>query len=260
MEYTFNATALGLGGFVERGNDTSIIPSLGSVVLAPTGGEGSAEVINYHRDDISVASLQTRVGGFKVGPHVFSTYSDILINRLNVFNRIQVASLQITMNSTRDMRDVAHPEARFQIRASYTGIVVDGEELVPHLDLEICSCETYEEFLEKATANPKLLDTSDEDALTAVGQRLGDRRDPVPFRGRIVHRVDTRLKNDKNKVDVDGLGELRVGELLLKPGRRRANLLRFDFGSDLEDPNAITGGAMVMASGEGNGTPIWPGK
>jgi hypothetical protein len=257
MDYAFNATALGLGGVIERGHATTIIPSLGSIVLSPTGGEGSSEIRNYDCNDISFSTMQTRVGGYRVAAGLYSTYSDILISNLNVFNRIRVGLMQLTLTST---RKVDQPEPRFEIRASYRGVSVDDEEVIPELDMDMCSYETYEQFLRSAQETPALIAeklNQTVDAVTALT------KEPAPVvRGSIISNIakpmGSKLAHRRNNVHVPGLGKLVFGELLLKQGRRRVNLLRLEIGDPTLESAVMDSGSVVMASGEGNGTPVWP--
>ncbi|MEA2464440.1 MAG: hypothetical protein QOJ98_2187, partial [Acidobacteriota bacterium] len=53
VEYTFNASALGVGGFYDRDGRRFTIPSLASVALAPTGGEGTATVQDHNQHGIA---------------------------------------------------------------------------------------------------------------------------------------------------------------------------------------------------------------
>ena len=262
MEYAFNATALGLGGVIERGRTTTIIPSMGSVVLPSTGGEGSAEVRNYDSPEISFSTLQTRVGGYRVAEDLFSAYSDILISNLNVLDRIRVALMQLTLTSTRQA-DPSQPEARFEIRASYRGVRIDDEEVVPQIDLEMCAYETYGQFIRAAEQQPREIASKLDLNLEAVSEVA--RGTVSVVRASVVSdvgkRTGSQLSHRKNKVDVPGLGRLHFGELLLKQGRRRVNLLRLDFGDPtLEGFGQAQGGTLIMAAGEGNGTPVWPDK
>jgi hypothetical protein len=183
MEYAFNASALGLGGIIERGRTTTVIPSLGSVVLPSTGGEGSAEIRNYDCNDISFSTLQTRVGGYQVASDLFSTYSDILISNLNVFSRIRVGIMQLTLTSTRQVNS-EQSEARFEIRASYRGVSIDDDEIIPQLDMDMCSFETYGQFLQQALQSPSLIaEKLDQDVESVTAMT----RQPSPVvRGSIV--------------------------------------------------------------------------
>jgi hypothetical protein len=259
MEYAFNATALGLGGVIERGRKTTIIPSLGSVVLPSTGGEGSVEIHNYDRDGISFTTLQTRVGGYRVAQDLYSTYSDILITNLSVLDRVRVALMQLTLTSTRPA-EPDQQEARFEMRASYRGVRVDDDEIVPQIDVEMCGFETYGQFLRAAQEQPERIASKLDQAVEAVHDVA---RGNVPLvRGAIVADIakqrGSSLAHNRNRIDVPGLGRLRFGELLLKHGHRRINLLRLDLGDPTLESHSTSGGTIVMASGEGNGTPVWP--
>jgi hypothetical protein len=69
-------------------------------------------------------------------------------------------------------------------------------------------------------------------------------------------------------LNVPGLGKIFFGELLIKRGRRRLNLLRFEFAPPPADrpdlaalsPHRADSGMLSIASGDGNGEPIWPRK
>lgn len=260
MDYAFNATALGLGGMLEHGGRTTIIPSLGSVVLPPTGGEGSAEIRNFDCDGVALGTLQTRVGGYRVAPGLYSTFSDILISNLNLFGRVRFGLLQLTLTSTRHTENPAAPEVRFEVRASYRGVRIDDEEVLPELDAEMCGCETFGQFLQKAQDDPNRMAEKLEQKVEAV-TALARATSPV-VRGSIVANVCTprgsRLMQNRNRLDVPGLGRIRFGEMTLKPGHRRVHLFRLDFGDPTLESTGTDGGSLIVGSGEGNGTPVWP--
>jgi len=69
--YVFNASAIGLGGILTSPK-RKIIPSLASVALAPTGGEGSSVVENYDEGGIAFDKAQSTVWGSSRG-NIFST-------------------------------------------------------------------------------------------------------------------------------------------------------------------------------------------
>jgi hypothetical protein len=266
MEYAFTATALGLGGAIERGQHTTLIPSLGSVVLPSTGGVGTSEIFNYRSDEVSFSMMQTRVGGSRIAEGLYSAYSDILMRDVNLFNRVFIRQMQLTLTSTRRVVEGEQGEARFEIRASYGGVKIDQDEVIPELDLEMCSLETYGQFLQLAAAEPQRIaakidqDSPESEHLTGIATMVQPRPVPPVVRGSIVQNVQApeALCNRRNKLDVPLLGTLHFGELLLKQGRRRVNLLRLDYGDRTLEATTGNGGSIVMASGEGNGTPIWP--
>jgi hypothetical protein len=260
MDYAFNATALGIGGVREHAGVTTIFPSLGSVVLPSTGGEGSSDVLNYNSNGISFGSMHTRVSGARVTEKLFSTTSQIQMSYLNLFGRVRVNQLRLTLTSTRRV-DKDDEEARFEVHASYGGVIIDDEEVIPQLDIDMCSFETYADFLQAARRNTAAIAEKLEEPVDAVKEMVARPVPPV-VRGSIVadvkKRRDTRLAGRRNKVHVPGLGKVQFGELILKQGRRRINLLRLDFGDRLQEGPETDNGSLVIASGEGNGTPIWP--
>lgn len=260
MDYAFNATALGLGGVRESDGVTTIFPSLGSVVLSSTGGEGSSEILNYNRDGISFGAMQTRVSGSRVSDTLFCTTSDVRLSYVNLFGRLRVNQMRLSLTSTRHL-DREEDEALFEVQASYRGVVIDDEELIPELDVEMCSLQTYDQFLQEATENAAhIAEKLEQDEQTV--REMATRRVPPIIRGSIVADIrkseNSRLIHRRNRVHVPGLGQVKFGELLLKQGRRRINLLRFDFGDHLQETHTSEHGSMVMGSGEGNGMPIWP--
>ncbi|HEX7828319.1 MAG TPA: hypothetical protein VF787_01625 [Thermoanaerobaculia bacterium] len=260
MEYAFNATALGLGGAIERGHNTTLIPSLGSVVLPSTGGVGTSEIFNYRSDEVSFSMMQTRVGGSRIADGLYSAYSDILMRDVNLFDRVFVRQMQLTLTSTRRVVEGEQGEARFEIRASYGGVRIDEDEVIPELDLEMCSLETYGQFLQIASEEPERIAEKLDQPPTQVTAMVQPRPIPPVVRSSIVQKVHSPevLCNRRNKLHVPGLGALHFGELLLKQGRRRVNLLRLDYGDIMQEGPGGDGGSIVMASGEGNGTPVWP--
>jgi hypothetical protein len=272
-DFMYNASALGLGGVIDNADGTrTIISSLASVALAPTGGEGCAVVENYsHCSGISFSRAESRVVGYETADEQHTTYTDIFVTGLSVFERFKVALMQVTMTSTHNATDT---DSTFDLRAMYRGIEVDGEEIIPAIDFELCSASTYDDFANRMLNR---YSTAEQFAVkeTELTEALVQRR--APFVGSIVTGLHARDKslvpNGKgNKLFVPGIGTVRFGEFLVKPGRRRINLLRFTFGNLQmhEQPmngramllNDSTtsggGGSLTVGSGDGNGVPVWP--
>lgn len=298
MEYTYNASALGAGGVIERatefGRKRTLIPSLASVALSPGGGEGSSVQTNFHSEELAFLRAETRVAGYPIGRNVFTTYTDVYVTGLRVFDKLNIALLHATVTSTRDFTDPDDDHSEFTMHASFRGIEVDGVEVAPVVDVDLVECRRYEDF-------EKLLQTRTAAAavkggpITTLDARFGadsaeKRRQLLalvaerkPVQGSLVERVDHKgtLSRTAHKVFVPGVGTLRLGELMLKPGRRRLNLLHIAVGKDEtmlmqdespkkrraarsamkmmeEDPNDPLNGTIVIASVEGNGTPVMP--
>jgi hypothetical protein len=273
-EYTFNASALGVGGYFVRDGKRVLVPSLASVALAPGGGEGWSRVVNYDQDDISFTHAESRVAGYESSPRRFTTYSDILITNLSVWGTFKVAMLHATVTSSRDID--ADDEADFHLQATYRGVEVDGEEIVPELDVDICRGSRYAQMaLAEAEQLDALESASQGDAARSDEEhlRIAERRRKAIQRGEPIR--STLLRDlvkarpaehlgraGKNVLLVPQFASVHFGELLVKPGRRRVNLLRFDFSPRFVgfaakelNPNS---GTLTVGSGDGNGDPVWP--
>ncbi|HEY0157171.1 MAG TPA: hypothetical protein VGF28_07790 [Thermoanaerobaculia bacterium] len=285
-DYTFNASALGVGGYFVRDGKKVLVPSLASVALAPGGGEGWSRVTNYDQDDISFTHAESRVAGYATSPRRFTTYSDILITNLSVWSTFQVAMLHATVTSTRDLD--SDDEAQFHLQATYRGVEVDGCEIIPELDIDICHASRYQALAEAETA---LLD-SRRAATTEQVEALARRRKAMqrgePIRTTLLRDLQKGRRGEhlgkagRNVLVVPNFASVHFGELLVKPGRRRVNLLRFDFGTRLpafaegdiagfaaEGSDTVltefatralsqNSGTLAVGSGDGNGDPVWP--
>lgn len=282
MEFTYNASALGAGGIIQRGNETTIIPSLASVALAPTGGEGSAEVTNYNTPNIGFTRAWTFVRGAQIGrSKIFTTQTQVRVTNLRLFDQLFIGSMEATVTSTRGFQGPEDHE--FELLATYETVIVNGQLVAPRIDVSVHGLKRYDQL-------SQLLDAPPPEAIpegisaAAYRQGLAERfnaatpekltellQQSKPVQGSLIHRVDGDPEAKHHKVFIPGLGTARFGELMIKPGRRRVNLLRIAFGVDerlsflanpgetveLEDTPGL-GGSMTFASVEGNGSPIGP--
>lgn len=293
MEFTYNASALGAGGVIERitpsGRKRTLIPSLASVALCPTGGEGSSTLTNYDTEELAFLRAETRVAGYPLGKDIFTTYTDVYITGLRIFDTLSVALLHATVTSTRNLNDPDDDHSEFTLHASFRGVEVRGVEVAPVLDVDLCDCRRYEDF-ERLLQNRKAIAVkggppntlevrfgADTDEKRRELMQLVKERKPV--QGSVVEKVEGGpITRTAHKLFVEGLGTVNFGQLMLKPGRRRLNMLNIAFGEDQttrmgeneaprkrralrsmqEDPGSGTSGSMVLASVEGNGTPVSP--
>ncbi|HYO75481.1 MAG TPA: hypothetical protein VE010_03375, partial [Thermoanaerobaculia bacterium] len=179
---------------------------------------------------------------------------------------------------------------------------IDGYEVVPEIDIHTCGAD-YRTLLKKALA-----ELPDADRNLSVASRRDALERGEPIRDTIVKGLkqngerNVALRNEANHViAAPGFGTIHFGELLVKRGRRRVNLLRFDFGdrhdrgpkkkyqlhSDQQHAETYTvdadqlndetpehrmmflaqtssmrpdSGSLTIASGDGNGEPVWPGR
>jgi len=262
--YSFNASAIGLGAVLKSDGIPTVIPSLASVALAPTGGEGSSVVENYNHLGISFTRAESRVFGAQVSDDIYITQSDVYITNLNIRDRLRIAVMALTLSST---RNVTEPDSMFDVRVTYRGISVDDAEVVPHLDLGLCEAPRYSDVLtmlnEDRPGYAELFGIQE----TTLQNVIADPSPSEPLSGTLVKNLSVppgiELVCSGHKVAVPGVGLAHFGEFLFKPGRRRVNLLRISFGDTpvSQFANAVLatggdeGGDLTAGSAEGNGTP-----
>jgi hypothetical protein len=283
--YHYNASALGLGGVLEYDRGvTKIVPSLASVALADSGGEGFGEITNYDRDGVSFSHASCHVMGYDSAYKTFTTSSEVIVTNLNLFDRVKATILQTSICSTREVDGSNTTESpdmtSFSMHSMIRGLTVDGVEVIPQFDLELCRWPTYAEFDKKYAKR-----------LGAPAKSLaGPVANAQPIRASFVKALDYgRLGRSQSfKLPVSKFGTIHFGELVVKPGNRHVNLLRIEFDSMLrvqdgrpvaqrrvrsgaapQDAPAAAddvataapsprGGTMTMLTLTGNGVPSWP--
>lgn len=278
--YTFNASAIALGGVVNNPSRT-MIPSLASIALAPTGGLGTTVVTSYNRDGVKFDTAYSSVRGEMIAEDVYSTVAEVAIDNLTIFDALHADALRATVRSRRDLTTGDDAEITFQ--AEYSGLFVHGSEIAPELDLQLFEkSPTYAKFLDEVTeVGPDGHKKAKESYRTRFEWQDGDvipsPQDlaPKPLRASV---AKPQLPYCPGyKLSVPKFGKIRLGEVVLKPGRRRLSLLQIDFNKDEGNTGQIqmqplalmagggstshtfpNSGTMTIASVEGNGTPIWP--
>jgi hypothetical protein len=87
MSFVYHANALAFGG-VLRNPCCDVLPSTGSVVLSPSGGEGSETIRNFnYKGIITFDEASVYVGGSKRGKFR-NTISTVSIRNLNILNML----------------------------------------------------------------------------------------------------------------------------------------------------------------------------
>lgn len=217
----------GNGFAVAEGN----LSTIGSVALSPVGGGGSNIVLDYDDGMVRFAEAVSTVRGDSNRARA-TTVVTIDIRDISIGGRVHIDRL-VTKITCRHPHDA--PEANISFEGTEVqNLTVDGVPQTVALDL--ASYDALPTFA----------------LLTASGV--------VPKQGVVYDQIG-------NSVEVEGLGTLHFGEVLIKHGWRQMNLLRVDLKAERADGDrflirADDGSAspkkIVLASGEGNGTPIWP--
>ncbi len=261
--YAYNASAAALGGVITRKGRSTVVPTIGSVSLSMAGGEASNSVENYYRDDISFAHAQTRVSGYSTSvrgsrlSRRYLTYADVLITKLQVFDRMKINFMQATVMSERvietgnPLLELVPDLSRFSIRLFYHGVEIDGEEVVPDVDLELCHAGTYADFLRLLPSRmDELPDDTQEffgalsgesreveapDEILTVGKGRRPQNPPVnvpllSLRGNGRDKDKEMVKG--NRVHVPRFGRARFGDAIVKPDRQRVSLISLTLDSN----------------------------
>jgi hypothetical protein len=92
MSFVYNANALAFGGALKK-PCCDIIPSQASVVLAPSGGEGSHTIRNFnYKGIVTFDEASVYVAGSQNGPYR-NTVATALIRNLNLMNMVHIELL-----------------------------------------------------------------------------------------------------------------------------------------------------------------------
>jgi len=267
-EYNFHANAIGVGGTLTFGGRRVTIPSAAASVLSPAGGEGYAVAEAYDANGVAFTRAESRVVGAEIGDGIFYTYADVMVTNFTVFDRLNIPRLRIAMMNAQmtSVRNVEMPESQFEVRLSYRGIAIDGVEIEPAIDIDLCGASTFAEVTEALNRDPEgavrrfgeTAVANAENTRTLEGSLVKSLHGPD---GAVVHGCALRVPN---------VGLARLGEFSFQPGDRKLRLLRlklksgpfalaFSTGAAANEADAESGGGdegdIVSGALEGNGTP-----
>jgi hypothetical protein len=171
MSFVYHANALAFGAMITK-PCCEVIPSLGSVVLAPSGGEGSAIVGKFnYKGIISFDEASVYVAGSQKGCYR-NTVATVQIRNLNLFNVIRVETLCTRVTSEhvaideKEHSPCGEPSFTFE-GSALEGVRIAGRRVDVKLDTSVFSrYRTHSGFV-KAFAG----DTIAEDQLIGVESR-----------------------------------------------------------------------------------------
>jgi hypothetical protein len=277
--YVFNASAIGLGGILTSPK-RKVIPSLASVALAPSGGEGSALVTNYNEDGVAFDRAETRVWGSSPDGRIYATRADVVVNNLNVFEQLKVESMWASVTSIREVLENGDVlDRKFTFQAEFLGVRVNGTEIEVPVDTAVFDNNaSYADFV-KALGSDEMADyraligmNPENTKSLARSPKTKGEDDALNPRTICCTAVSPKGKSGFH-LPVEGLGTAHLAEALIKPGRRRLTLLRLELpahampniGSDgaamrnIMLTRSVGGdGSMTIGSVEGNGTQTIP--
>lgn len=312
MGFSFHANTLAFGGQVEPAGSTrpKYLASEASVTLPPTGGIGEAVSGPYDNEGVSYLGARSYVTGSAVGRDAFNTYASVTVTELDIQGRIQAQVLNTTVTSM-NRRDASGciGESRIWFDANIIGLVIDGHLIEVDFNPEpFRRWGTFDEFVR---AFPNMPPDEAKGLIDAYNWPIEECTDPASGKYQIPSRCSTGIRASLLRsttpalapgeingitrrgftIEVAGFGLIHLGEVLLKAGRRRMNLMRVELNKTFDDkvmvsaplaesggaprlvasgmdaaPDLIAavpelgggGGTYTFASGEGNGTDFVP--
>ena len=316
MAFAFHANTLAFGGQIDEPGNTKVLPSQASVTLPPTGGFGEASTGRVVQDDITFESSRSTVTGSTALDHdgntTYFTFANVSVYQLDIGGRIQAAVLNSTVTSKNQREDDYVGESRISLGAEIVGLVIDGHAIDVDFDPEPFRRHgTFSEFVSSFTTKTEeevkaFAEASNwplADCVTVVEENGVEtkkfhipRRCTTGIRASLLRSTTPLLTPGEipgitrrgYTIEVAEFGLIHLGEVLLKAGRRRINVLRVELNKTLDGtpmvraalpdaggeprlaaaafrgaPEPFTlvgagGGGYTFASGEGNGTDFLP--
>ncbi|HEY4642361.1 MAG TPA: hypothetical protein VII75_13525 [Thermoanaerobaculia bacterium] len=270
--YVFNASAIGLGG-VLTSPKRKVIPSLASVALAPTGGEGVGIVTNYDDGDgITFDRAETHVFGTSNGDGTYTTVADVMVNNLSVFNQLQVQAMRASVTSIRQVIDGMVFDRKFTFQAEYLGVYLNGQEMDLPVETKVFDDNpSYDDFVKALGTDEmadyrKLIGLDNAQAKSLVRSARAEDSATADSRTICCTAISPKCHAGFH-VPVKGVGTAHLAEVLVKQGRRRLTLLRLELeprelphvGIAIKESKGLSNnGSMTVGSVEGNGTYTLP--
>jgi hypothetical protein len=281
--FTFNASAVGFGGVVTTPRRKAL-SSVASAVLPPTGGQDSALEEDYRSDGVYFNRAYTSVyGTTSPDKRKFTTKTEISITGLRLFDVLEVDSMSASLTSVRTEIPAMDPDEEpfidesFTVNASIEGVRVNGCEIPTPADCDFfADKQSYASFTDYVHHR----DTQFEELRNRFAWDRVPRRDAEVVRCSFLRPATDiappdpsfGITRDANVIRVPGFGDIFLGEMLVKRGMRRLNLVRLELNKTPAarpaalafNAEAVTSddggdsGSFASGSGEANGTPTYP--
>lgn len=274
MSFSFHANTLAFGGQIEQGGRTKYLPSEASVTLPPGGGIGEVVSGPVDREGISFRSSRSYVSGKSFNDTVYTTYANVMVHDVDIEGRIQVQVMNTSVTSVNRRDDYGCTgESRISFDVNMVGLVIDGHLIEVEFNPEpFRRHATFAEFVDSFQQMPadqaeELIEAFNwpiEECRTLHCGPNGDetryhvpRRCSTGIRASLLRTTTPRLAPGEipgitrrgYTIEVAGFGLIHLGEVLMKAGRRRVNLMRVELGKTL-DGGTVLRAPLADAGGE----------
>ena len=264
--YIFSGSAMGFAAQFHRLDDVEnlchVVPTLGSSVLAPTGGYAWSRKSHFaYRVDqprkrtlLSVRKVKTDVWGRDLGKR-FETEVNVEIEALEVLEKLHIGSARLHFLSTRPATPEDAAVTVTTKGSRIEGMSLNGVDVAVTLDDEpLCFSGDAQQLSAFYAGKP-------DDYKKKYGWRYKmnvppGSADPHPHHHKFTLVREIHLSGPPNKladVSVDGntitwkgFGKIILGEVHVKGNDRQVNMVRLAMGSD-------GGGSGAGPSGASNG-------
>jgi hypothetical protein len=234
--HRFHASAVAVGG--------TDLPSVASVSLAPTGGDGASAMRDYDDGVVRFAEATSVVRGSRDGDFAV-TSSEVTIRNLVIAGRIR-ADVVIARINERHAANAPEAEITFE-GSSIENLTIDGVPVTAALD--------HAYFAARPTF----------DAMSAAGV-AASRSGTMLCNARGAASCGA-VRDETWGIVIPGLGVLTIGEVFVTRGHRELNMVRLERTPPADTPRrpariAVNDGgtpkSVVVGSVTGNGTDFGP--
>ncbi|HEX7155089.1 MAG TPA: hypothetical protein VF618_26695 [Thermoanaerobaculia bacterium] len=241
LPFAFHANALAVGGLFTKPR-REVISSEGSMVLAPTGGGGSVTVENYnYRNLITCDLIVSSVTGNFDDDGVYRTAATVQLAHFNAFNVIRASLIQATVFSEHRREDhKRNDDSHISFRAQFLGLTINNVPVEPELDLDLYNQHPTYDALRRALGDRRDL----RQTLAHVDENHTLRSSLIRGMSKECDNGKRGLQRDNFMVKVQGFGRVYLGEVLVKKGRRRLNMIRVEL-----DPSVTVPGGGIDQPG-----------
>lgn len=248
--FGFNASAVAFGGLIKPRAEKKTVPIKAkkqppNVALSPAGGRVESALGRYNNDGIKFQNARTIVDGTVESDTLFTTYTTTAISELECLDVFGIVTADRITSMIRSQRNVSKDAPKdedsiFTIEATFHNLKIVGAKVNPPLDLKLFrQVPTYQQFISFFSEQENMENFAPKFGWQMRGESAAQLMAAAtalasaePIRCSLVtSRVDEGASFTQDGYSLilpDSLGTVHLAEVLVKPGLRRVNMLRFE--------------------------------